>query len=72
MPYRGVLGLCMAVCGTQNAVDANIESRIAAGRSFRYPGRVKNRGAVIMAADFRPSRTAPLISRRWFINHLRT
>lgn len=37
----------MADCGTQNAAYANIESRFAPARSFRYPDRVKVHRAVI-------------------------
>jgi hypothetical protein len=43
---RIVLGLYMADCGAQNTAYANIESRIAPARSFRYPGRVKVNRAV--------------------------
>ena len=48
MACRGVLGLHMAVCGAQNTTHANIESRIARARPFRYPYRAKNHGAVIL------------------------
>jgi hypothetical protein len=41
------LGICLAAFGAQNTAHANIESRSAAARSFRCPGRVKNDGAVI-------------------------
>lgn len=37
----------MAVRGSQNTTNANIESRTAPARSFGYLGRVKTRGAVI-------------------------
>ena len=42
----------MAVCGTQNAAHANIESCIAPARPFRYLDRVENHGAVITLAGF--------------------
>jgi len=52
MAYRGVLGLYMAVYAAQNTANANIESRSAHARSFRYLGRVKNHGAVITFGCF--------------------
>ena len=42
----------MAVCGTQNTTHANIKSRIAPTRSFRYPCCAKNDGAVSTLAGF--------------------
>ena len=50
--YHIVLGLHMAVCGTQNTTHANIESRIAPARPFRCPGSAKNHGALITHARF--------------------
>jgi len=45
--YRCVLGLYMAVCGAQNTVYANSQSRVAPVWPFVYLGRVKNHRAVI-------------------------
>lgn len=50
MRYCGVPGLYMEACGTQNSTHANIKSRIACVRSVRYPGGVKNYGAVTAIA----------------------
>ena len=40
----------MAVCGAQNAADANIKGRIAAGGALVPPGCFKNGRAVITLA----------------------
>ena len=41
------LGLCMAACRAQNSTHADIKSRTASLRPFRYPGRDKNDWSVI-------------------------
>ncbi len=48
--------------GAQNTAHANIESRSATARSFRYPGRIKNDGAVIKLGLARRS-ASPCYSR---------
>jgi len=52
----------MAVCGAQNAIDANIEGRIAAARALVHLECFENRRAVITAAVFIPNPTVPAIS----------
>ena len=52
----------MAVCGAQNAIDANIKGRIAAARALVPSGCLKNSRAVITAAVFIPNPTVPAIS----------